>query len=69
MNEVFNPTPADSLKELLYKRFKPLKFTEDGRDLDIENQDMVVIDLMIALALLSRSISKYNDKLRLIFNF
>lgn len=69
MEDVFNPPPADSLRDLLYKRFKPLKFTEDGRELDVEGQDMVVLDLMIALALLSRAIPKYNDKLRLIFNF
>ena len=69
MDEIFNPPPADSLRELLYKRFKPLKFTEDGKELDIDKQEMSVIDLMIALALLSRSISKYQDKLRLIFNF
>jgi hypothetical protein len=69
MNDIFSPQPSDSLLNLLYQRFKPLKFTDDGRELDLENQDMIIIDLMIALALLSRAISKYNDKLRIIFNF
>jgi hypothetical protein len=69
MNEVFTPPVDEALRDLLYKRFKPLKFTEDGKELDVESQEMSVIDLMIALALLSRAISKYNDKLRLIFNF
>lgn len=69
MNLSFSPLPADSLINLLYQRFKPLKFTDDGKELDLENQEMIIIDLMIALALLSRAISKYNDKLRIIFNF
>jgi hypothetical protein len=69
INETFNPPPEESLRDLLYKRFRPLKFTDDGRELDIEGQEMCVIDLMLALALLSRAISKYSDKLRLIFNF
>ena len=69
MNEVFTPPVDEALRDLLYKRFKPLKFTEDGKELDVESQEMSVIDLMIALALLSKAISKYNDKLRLIFNF
>ena len=67
--DVFDPPPADSLRDLLYKRFKPLKFTDDGKELDVDNQEMVILDFLIALALLSRAISKYNDKLKLIFNF
>lgn len=69
MEELFNPPPAASLRDLLYKRFKPLKFTEDGKELDIEKQEMIVIDFMVALASLSRAIPKYTDKLKLIFNF
>ena len=68
MKEVF-VDPDYVLLELLYQRFKPLKFTEDGKELDMATQEMVIIDLLIALALLSRVISKYNDKLRIIFKF
>lgn len=69
MNEVFSPQPDEELLRLLFQRFKPLKFSEDGKEIETDGQEMVVLDMLIALALLSRVISKYNDKLRIIFNF
>lgn len=69
MIEVFKSNAEKSLLKLLYQRFKPMKFSEDGKELDMDNEEMVIIDLLIALALLSRIVSKYNDKLRIIFNF
>jgi hypothetical protein len=68
INDNFNPQPADSLRDLIYKRFRPLKFSEDGRELDNDTQEMSVIDMMIGLSLLSTAISKYSDKLRLVFS-
>ena len=60
--------PCDSLRDLIYKRFRPLKFTEGGLELDNHTQEMMVIDMMIGLSLLSTAIPKQSDKLRLIFS-
>lgn len=68
MNEMFPKKLAESLRDLIYKRFRPLKFSDDGRELDNESQEMLVIDMMIGLGLLSTAIPKYSDKLRLIFS-
>lgn len=48
----------------MFERFKILKFSEDGKELE-KNQNMDILDFLIAISLLARIV--YEKKLWLMF--
>lgn len=66
MKKIFGKSVTDNLLWYLYRRFKPLRFSTDGKEIDMESQLMEVIDFTLGLTILSSL--RWDEKLRLIYD-
>lgn len=56
--------PSEALVQCIYERFKRFKFTDNGHDID-RNQQMDILDFLLAMNFLARLV--YEKKMRLMF--
>lgn len=64
IDEFKNKKPSEALVQAMYERFKRFKFTDNGHDID-RNQQMDILDFLLAMNFLARLV--YEKKMRLMF--